>query len=153
VIRAWRIVKRRYQERALDGEGARIHGGRWNTPGRPVVYASESRALAILEVLAGLGSARTLPAYVLIGLSFDPSRVTTVDPHALPEDWRRSPPPEGTRRIGDRWLTEGASVVLRVPSALVPQESNYLLNPRHPDFTDVRVVEAAPFDPDPRLGG
>lgn len=153
MIRAWRIVKRRYQERALEGEGARIHGGRWNTPGRPVVYASESRALAMLEVLAGLGSARTLPAYVLIGLSFDASRVTTVDPEALPEGWRRRPPPESTRRIGDRWLAEGASVVLRVPSALVPQESNYLLNPRHPDFAAVRVEGLEPLELDPRLGG
>lgn len=148
MIRAWRIVKRRYQERALEGEGARIHGGRWNTPGRPVVYASDSRALAMLEVLAGLGTTRTLPAYVLIGLSFDASRMTTVDRKVLPEDWRRSPPPEATRRISDRWLAQEASVVLRVPSALVPQESNYLLNPRHPDVDAVRVHDPEPLERD-----
>lgn len=151
-VRAWRIVKRRFAEHALDGDGARLHGGRWNTPGRPVVYASESRALAVLEVLAGLGSARPLSAYLLLGLSFDASLVTAVEPEALPDDWRASPPTDPTRRIGDLWLERAESVALRVPSALVPAESNYLLNPRHPDFTAVRVAGPEPLELDPRLG-
>lgn len=151
-VQAWRIVKRRFAEHALDGEGARLHGGRWNTPGRPVVYTSESRALAVLEVLAGLGSARPLSAYVLIGLAFDASRVTAVEPEGLPEGWRAAPPPAATRRIGDLWLERAESVALRVPSALVPAESNYLLNPRHPDFDAVRVAGPELLELDPRLG-
>jgi RES domain-containing protein len=148
---AWRIVKNRHAEKAFDGEGARLYGGRWNSPGVAVVYASESRALATLEVLAGLQTNSPLPEYVLIPAEFDDSIVVAVEPEELSADWRRNPPPSSTQRIGDDWIASGASAVLKVPSALVPLESNYLFNPRHPAFSKVRVGQPERLAMDPRL--
>ncbi len=142
--RAWRIVKQRHAERAFDGEGARVYGGRWNSPGVPAVYASESRALATLEVLAGLQSNSPLPGYILIPAEFDDSIVAAIELDEVPSDWRRSPPTSSTQRIGDDWIARGDSAVLRVPSVLVPKESNFVLNPRHPDFSLVRIGKPEP---------
>lgn len=152
MLQAWRIVKERYVATAFDGDGARRYGGRWNTPGVPAVYASETRALAILEVLAGLGSAAPLPAYVIARAEFDPGLVEAIDPPDLPADWNRYPPGAASQRIGDRWLAEARSAVLAVPSAIVPQERNFLLNHLHPDFGRVRIGPPEPFAFDPRLG-
>ena len=148
---AWRIVKQRHSHGAFDGEGARLYGGRWNSPGVPAVYASESRALATLEVLAGLQTHAPLPAYVLISVEFDDPVVAAIELDDLPSDWRQYPPPSSTQRLGDDWITQGDSPVLRVPSALVPKESNFVLNPRHPDFGLVRIGEPEPLSMDPRL--
>lgn len=148
---AWRIVKQRHAETAFDGEGARLYGGRWNSPGVAVVYASESRALATLEVLAGLQTNSPLPEYVLIPAEFEDSLVVAVEVEELPVNWRKNPPPPSTQRVGDDWIAGGGSAVLRVPSALVPQESNYLLNPRHTAFSEVRIGQPEGVAMDPRL--
>jgi RES domain-containing protein len=149
--RAWRIVKERHASIALDGEGARMYGGRWNSPGVPVVYAADSRALATLEVLAGLGSATPLAAYLLIPLEFDQKLVASMEPTALPGGWNQSPPLPSSQQIGDAWVAGGTSPVLRVPSVLVPREFNYVFNPRHPGFSDIKVGRAEPRLFDPRL--
>ena len=148
---AWRIVKQRHAENAFDGEGARLYGGRWNSPGVPAVYASESRALATLEVLAGLQSNSPLPSYILIPAEFDESIVLAIGLDEVPADWRQSPPASSTRKIGDDWIARGDSAVLRVPSTLVQEESNFVLNPRHPDFSLIRIGEPEPLVMDPRL--
>jgi RES domain-containing protein len=149
--RAWRIVKRRHAKDAFDGEGARLYGGRWNSPGVAVVYASDSRALAALEILAGLQSNFPLPDYILIPVDFGESLVVTLEVEGLPEDWRKNPPPASTQRLGDDWVAREESVVLKVPSALVPQESNYVLNPRHPSFSEIKVGKPESLAIDPRL--
>lgn len=151
MLRAWRIVKGRHSEKAFDGEGARLYGGRWNRPGVPAVYTSESRALATLEVLAGLQTNSPLPGYVLIPAEFDDSLVAAIELDEVPKDWRQHPPPSSTQRLGDDWIARGDSAVLRVPSALVPKESNFLLNPRHPDFSAIHIGEPEPLSMDPRL--
>lgn len=150
---AWRIVKARHARTAFDGEGARRYGGRWNSPGTAVVYASESRALGLLEVLAGLSSPRAVQGYVVIPVTFNADLARDLPPFDLPDGWRRYPPTSATQRIGDAWAAGRQSVVLRVPSALVPQESNYLLNPGHPDFHRIRIGEVVPLVIDPRLMG
>jgi len=149
--RAWRIVKKRHEKRAFDGEGARLYGGRWNSPGIPAVYASESRALATLEVLAGLQTNSPLPGYVLIPAEFDDSLVEVIELNEVPADWRQNPLAPSTQRLGDDWIARGESVVLQVPSALVPQESNFVLNPSHPDFSAIHVGQPEPLSLDPRL--
>ena len=155
MIRAWRIVKRHYADSAFHGEGARRFGGRWNRPGRPVVYVSESRALATLEILVGLGSSGPLPAWVRIGVRFPESIVTDVEdllaPGGLPAGWDATPPTFTSQGIGDRWLEESASAVLRVPSVIVPAESNFLLNPNHPAFARIEIGELEELLLDPRL--
>jgi RES domain-containing protein len=151
VLSAWRITKTRYASTAFDGEGARANGGRWNSPGTRVVYASESVALATLEVLVGLQDAALLSAYSLIRVDFPQRVVEWLSPKALPSTWKEHPPPAETRRIGDLWLAEGRSAVLRVPSAVVLREYNYLLNPRHSDFKQVRIRRPDGYRLDPRL--
>ena len=155
MFEAWRIVKRRYTETAFDGEGARLFGGRWNSPGRPVIYVSESRALAMLEILAGLGSTAVLPAWVMIGVRFPKEIVTGIEDllggDGLPDAWDAAPPTFVTQGIGDRWLEEASSAVLRIPSVIVPAESNYLLNPRHPEFQRIKIGEPEELRLDPRL--
>jgi RES domain-containing protein len=115
------------------------------------VYASESRALATLEVLAGLRTSSPLPGYVLIPAEFEDALIVTIELEELPEEWRDDPPPSSTQRIGDRWVASGESAVLRVPSALLPKEWNSIFNPRRPLFSSVRIGEQEPLSFDPRL--
>lgn len=144
---AWRLTKTRYLATAWDGAGARKAGGRWNSVGIAVVYVSETLALALVEVLVHLPSG-VLPAYSAIPVEFAEALVTTLSPQRLPRNWRVSPPPAGTRALGDAWYAAGASAVLRVPSVVVPGESNYVLNPAHPGFTRITIGApmAFPFD-------
>lgn len=153
MLRAWRIVKRRHAGGAFDGEGARLYGGRWNSPGVPVVYVAESRALAALEILAGLQSRATLDAYVLIEVHFAEALVEDLRPDSIPDGWRTSPPRPETQAIGDRWVREARSPVLRIPSVLIPAESNFVLNPAHPGFGTIEIQDPTSFEFDPRLTG
>ena len=149
MIRSWRIVKARHAANAFDGEGARLLGGRWNSPGRRVVYTAENAALAALEMLVHLGRMTILPAYVVIRCDFDEKLVTEVG--KLPADWRKYPAPPALPAIGDAWLASGKSAVLRVPSAIVPGENNYLLNPAHPKFARIAIGAPERFELDTRL--
>jgi RES domain-containing protein len=152
-ITAWRIVKARHAANAFDGEGARLEGGRWNSPGTPLVYASESAALATLELLVHLRRRSILSAYVLIACTFDEALVERLDSKRLPPSWRSYPAPPELQLIGDEWVKAGRSAVLSVPSAVIESELNYLLNPRHRDFAAVRVGDPHPFGFDERLSG
>jgi RES domain-containing protein len=148
---AWRLIKTKYLSHAFDGEGARVFGGRWNSPGRRVTYVSESQSLAALEVLVHLQDTSVLPSYSVIRVTFDEALVTAVDPAALPKPWRRSPPSSGVQAIGDAWLDGASSAVLEVPSAVVDGERNYLINPAHPDFHRVVIDPPVRFEFDSRL--
>lgn len=147
----WRIVKQRYAAQAFDGEGARRFGGRWNSRGVPVVYAACSRALAALELLVHVERSALLSAYVLIGCDVDDTLVDTLDPVTLPAHWHQSPAPHELARIGDIWVRAGESLALAVPSALVPDEPIYLLNPKHTQFDAMRVGVPQRFDLDIRF--
>jgi RES domain-containing protein len=148
---AWRIAKRKHAKAAFNGEGARLFGGRWNNPGTVVVYTAESRSLAALEMLVHLDSFELLDRYVLFEVGIDQSLMTHVKTADLPGSWRKDPAPDEIRAIGDAWVTEGASAVLRVPSVLVPGENNFLLNPGHEDFVKLKIGKPLPFRFDPRL--
>lgn len=149
--RVWRIVKRRYAEGAFDGVGARRTGGRWNSKGARMVYTAESASLAVLEMLVHLGTASLLPSYALVSADVDDGLVSRQPVDELPRNWRSSPPPVALQRIGDEWLASGRSAALAVPSAVVPWETNYLLNAAHPDFARIEVDPPRPFDLDERL--
>jgi RES domain-containing protein len=148
---AWRIVKSHRAATAFDGEGARLYGGRWNSPGVPVVYCAGSVSLAVLELLVHLQRTAALTAYSLIALRFDEADVERLDRQRLPASWRDSPPPAATQAIGDGWLRANATPVLEVPSTVVPGESNFLVDPRHPGFTGLEIGSPEPFVLDPRL--
>jgi RES domain-containing protein len=118
-----------------------------------VVYTSESLALAALEVLVH-ADRDVLPAdLVQIEIEVpDALRATNIDVDDLPRNWRIHPAPNSLQRIGDEWLVSGTTPVLQVPSAVIPEEHNLLINPEHSDATAVRVMSTAEFDLDPRLG-
>jgi RES domain-containing protein len=150
-LTTWRIVKARHAASAFDGEGARVEGGRWNSPGTPVVYTSQSAALAALEMLVHLGRGSILLAYVLIPCTFDDAVVAQLNRKRLPKKWRSYPAPPGLHAIGDEWVKSGTSAVLEVPSTVIETDSNYLLNPHHRDFQAIRVMDPQPFEFDVRL--
>ena len=147
----WRIVQERFSGQAFSGEGARLYGGRWNSPGHPVVYTASSRSLAVLEMLVHLDGPQLLSSYFLYEAAFPESLVTELAAADLPSDWRDGPAPRHAQTMGDNWLRGGSSTVLRVPSVLIPEESNYLLNPNHPDFKSIRISAPQKFGFDPRL--
>jgi len=151
MVTAWRIVKRKHARGAFDGEGARLYGGRWNTVGVAVIYAAESRSLAALEVVVRLDSSELLDHYVVFEVGIEESLIVRVGLPELPRNWRANPPPKKIQAIGDAWATAGASAVLQVPSAVLPAEHDFLLNPRHRDFPKLVIGKPTPFRFDPRL--
>lgn len=148
---AYRLVRARHAARAFDGEGARRYGGRWNPVGTPAVYLASHRSLAVLEILANLERTDALSGFVFFEVRFDERFVERLDPKRLPGNWRRPEPPSQLARLGATWAAEQRSLLLEVPSAVVPPETNLLLNPRHGDFGALAIGPAEPFDLDPRL--
>ena len=150
MAKAWRIVKRSHASSAFDGEGAWRYGGRWNSPGTRVVYCSANLSLAALETLVHLNPPVAFKS-VAIELEFDHRLVETIAAKNLPSDWTEEPPARSTMRLGDLWVREGRSAVLELPSAIIPSESNYLLNPFHPDYQKIKIHSPVAFSFDPRL--
>ncbi len=151
MIRAWRIVKAKHATHAFDGEGARLYGSRWNNPGVRIVHVSATLSLATLELIGHLQGSALLSHYVAFFAEFYASLVERIDIAGLPADWRGSPPPATVRQIGDMWVRRASSPVLEVPSALIPHESNYLLNPSHAEFSRIVLSTQLPLDVDPRV--
>ena len=148
----FRIVKKKYAGTALEGLGAKRYGGRWNSKGTPVVYASDSIALAALELLVHLKRPELLAHYVILQLGLTDDQVLGLERDALPADWRNDPPPPSTAEIGDEWVDNGASLALAVPSVIVPEQYNFLLNSEHPNFQAVAdQATSFPFELDLRL--
>jgi RES domain-containing protein len=149
-VRLYRICRRAHRE--LDGEGARLYGGRWNTPGRAVVYTSSTMALAALEYLVHLDP-RDVPSDLVAMTIEVPDDIPfeTVEAATLPGGWEREPEPPACKAMGDAWVDAGRTLALRVPAAPIPEETNVLLNPRHSAAPRVRIVGQRPFFYDPRL--
>ena len=150
-MQAFRLVKARRAATALDGEGARRFGGRWNPPGVALVYCSSSLSLAVLELLVHvepLAAPDDLVA-VQIELPEDLAQRRLV-PADLPTDWRTAGR-AGLRALGAEWIRAGNEAVLVVPSAIVPAEANILVNPAHPAAARIRILAQEPFSWDPRL--
>ena len=146
-LRAFRIADMRHT--IFDGRGAMLHGARWNSPGRLVVYASESYAGALLEILAhASGSVPRSQGYIEIEIPADLS-IEEVTPEDLPQ-WD-SPSYETARAFGNRWVDERRTPVLLVPSVATRIERNVLMNQEHPDFPRIHVSEALPVRWDERL--
>lgn len=151
LLRAYRIVKARHAASAFSGDGAMRFPGRWNGLGSPVVYASAHVSLAILEMLVHADRASLITGYVFFEVQFDERLVHAVAAKSLPTSWRDSPAPDSLARLGDEWRRSNRSTVLRVPSAVVPMEHNYVLNPAHPEFSSLRISSPFDLDVDGRL--
>jgi RES domain-containing protein len=149
MAQAWRIVRAIHAATAFSGEGAAKFGGRWNSPGVAIVYSSATQALAALETLVHLNPFERF-SYKAFEIQFD-ERLAERHTAALPGDWRAEPPSPSTQRIGDQWVKRSSSPVLSVPSAIIPKEFNFLLNPAHPDVSGISVGKPFDFTFDPRL--
>ncbi|HQT05517.1 MAG TPA: RES family NAD+ phosphorylase, partial [Thiotrichales bacterium] len=131
-------------------EGARLYGGRWNPKGYPIVYTAESRSLALLEMLVQDDPLRAnyvlVPAHIPNDLS-----ITIIQTQELPEDWRNLSTRDTLQTVGKDWLTSMRSAILSVPSAVLPAERNYLINPNHPDFQKIMLGSPESLQTDMRL--
>lgn len=147
-MRVFRIEREKFLKTTLSGIGASTSkGNRWNSLLTRLVYTAESRALAILEVAVHLDLSEDLPSdrhYVEIDIP-DDIIIQEVLPEDLPAGWDSKPPIFMTQYIGDYFVQQGDSAVLRVPSCIVPQESNFLINPDHPDSKRITVIRADPM--------
>lgn len=150
-MRLWRLVKSRHASSAFDGEGARLYGARWNSPGTRVAYASGNSALAVLEVLVHMAGGGILPGYSMVTARLDDQYVADLPPSDLPAEWNASPVPPEVQAVGDAWIRSGASLALRVPSVLVADSFNILINPEHPDFDRLTIESIEPFEFDQRI--
>ncbi|MFV0663383.1 RES family NAD+ phosphorylase [Denitromonas sp.] len=146
----WRLVTARFADTAFSGEGARLYGGRWNRKGVPMVYTAASQSLAMLEILVQDEPLRA--RYVMIPATlpkrFKVEQITLAE---LPEQWNDPSNRTHLQALGSDWITRGTSAVLAVPSAVIPAELNYLINPRHPDFARIEIGPPQEFITDLRL--
>lgn len=149
-MRIWRITTAAFD--AFDGEGARRYGGRWTPKGVAVVYTSATLSLAALERFVHTDPDLEPPDLVAVAVDADSAiPVQSLDRGALPADWRTYPAPESLAQLGAEWVTSAGTAILAVPSAVIPHERNYLLNPAHSDFGRLMIGPPEPFSFDPRM--
>ena len=151
MLTGWRIVPEDQAATAFDGEGARLYGGRWNSVGVSMVYASEHKSLAALELRVHIDSIRKSRRYQCFAFDFHKHLMKVIRISSLPKNWQQEPAPPSLQQIGDAWIKAGNSPILAVPSVIIPDELNYLLNPKHPGFAKIKIEKPREFAFDPRL--
>jgi RES domain-containing protein len=151
-LEVYRITRRKFAGKdPFDGEESFLFGGRWSGIGTRVCYTSTHRSLAILEYRAHIDLG-LMPDDLVIATLEIPDDVVIAPTPALPDDWKEYPAPASLRKIGDRFIAEGQTALMLLPSVLVPQDNNIMLNPRHPDATKmIRRWPIVPFLYDRRL--
>jgi RES domain-containing protein len=145
----YRITNAKYAN-DLSGNGARLYGGRWNSEGRAMVYLASSRSLAVLESLAHL-SPTNLPDDIFMLIIEVADDFMEVNIKTLPDNWNEYPEPNILKQIGNSLLQKNEHLLLKVPSAIVKEEFNYLMNPLHPKAMEVTIISKSPFLFDRRL--
>ncbi len=152
MIHAWRIIKAKHKNKAFSGEGSLYASGRWHNQIVPMVYCSDSLALAALETFVHIGENGKQIKFVSFEIHIPPSLILDVENiDTLPKRWRKEPPGAITKKIGSQWIQSSTSAVLSVPSCIIPTERNYLLNPHHPDFDKVLKKEPVHISFDARM--
>ncbi len=146
----YRIAKCAYVN-DLAGTGARLYGGRWNSVGKPMVYLASSRALAVLETLVHLSPTMFPNDFCLAEIKVPDGSILTLDISNLPPNWQDISAPMQLRQIGDTFLKQQQYLLMKVPSVIVPDDFNYLLNPLHADAAKVKVITQRGFSFDERL--
>jgi RES domain-containing protein len=146
----WRLTTARFARSAFSGDGARLYAGRWHRKGVLLVYTASSQSLATLEMLVQDEPLRA--RYVMIEARIPKAvMIESIGIHDLPSNWRDIAARETRQAIGTEWARRRSSAVLGVPSAVIPAETNYLLNPLHPDFHRIKTGTPLPFETDLRL--
>ncbi|MGH9454014.1 MAG: RES family NAD+ phosphorylase [Terriglobia bacterium] len=150
--RVYRILRRAYSKSPLDGEGGYRFGGRWSSVGTRLAYTAEHLSLAMIEYFVHIDR-EDLPKDLVVVMAEIPETVArpSISAKQLPGHWRQSPAPTELTEVGDRFVHDQRAAILIVPSALAPTESNWLLNPQHPDYSKIRVHPATAFEYDRRL--
>ncbi len=143
---AYRLGRKKYI-RDLSGEGARLYGGRWNRKGTPMLYASEHCSLALLEHLVH-ASKHLLPKDVYLLKFFIPDEIeiSSIERNSLPKNWKQYPAPETLAYLGTKWCKNEETAGLKVPSVIVPDERNILLNPLHSQFRECKIEAVSAFN-------
>lgn len=147
----YRIVHERYRDDPFSGKGGLHHRSRWASKGQLVSYAADHLATATLEKLAGIVRADLMTDMVYAKAEIESEQEGVLATDELPEDWDALPASDATRVIGDTWLDAGSHVLLRVPSVVLPDSYNYVVNAAHPGMSDLEVVEVAPLLLDNRV--
>jgi len=147
----FRLVQAKWADSAMNGAGARLAGGRWNSPGLPAVYLAGSRALAALEVVVHAPREVLALEWRIIAVEVPDEMIQSVAKRRLPDDWRNLPSAPGARRFGDGWLRSHGALALEIPSAVIPVEPVLLFNPLHRDAARLKFAKPAAFHFDSRL--
>jgi RES domain-containing protein len=148
-MKLYRISKCRFVD-DLSGTGAALYGGRWNSKGTYILYTAASPALALLESIVHL-SHIPVSGYCMITLEIPDGLSTEIKDADLPSNWQQHPPPAGLKKIGDRFVKENKSLALKIPSALLPEDFNFLLNPNHSQFSKIKLTAKRTLVFDDRL--
>lgn len=147
----YRIVSSHRAATALDGEGARKMGGRWNPPGMPVAYLTTSRALAALEIMVHFGRDVALASWCVIEVQVPDDLSETISKNRLPKGWNDLKSTAVSQKFGAKWAVSKRSLALILPSTIIPEENIMMLNVLHPDFSKIKASAPVPFRFDPRL--
>ena len=153
-MKVFRIDREKYLSTTLKGIGAALSEGfRWNSANTNLVYTAESRALATLEIAVHLDLTSDLPTARFYVELFIPDEIEILDLplESLPEGWDSKPPLLETQYIGDDFVLQNQALVLRVPSSIIPQEYNYLINPHHPEIKKITIISTEKLVFDHRL--
>src|SRR5687768_6035441 len=150
MLTVWRLVTARFARSAFSGDGARLYGGRWNRKGVPLVYTAATQSLAMLEMLVQDEPLRA--RYIMIEVRIPSAvKIERVKVEDLPADWRSIAARENLQAIGTEWARKRGAALLAVPSAVIPAEYNYLLNPLHAEYRRIRIGKPEKFETDLRL--
>jgi RES domain-containing protein len=150
-MRIWRICKARQAEEAFSGQGARRYGGRWNSPGIPMVYSASSMALAAIELFVHLEPNLQPDDLVSIAATLPQGEPSVrLEPEKLPSGWWTDDV-EPLRSLGDKWIRDASSLAIEVPSAALRVEWNVLVNPLHPTIVQLKIDPPEPFHFDARM--
>lgn len=147
----YRIVQEKWAATAMDGEGARRFGGRWNPVGLAAVYLAESRALAALEIMVHAPRAMLQLEWRVIEVDVPDRLIETAATRKLPGGWRDQPSSLAAQRFGGDWLRTAKGVALVLPSVIIPEERALLLNPSHPEMSAIKWTKPKSFRFDERL--
>lgn len=148
----FRLTRKKYAD-DLSGTGARLNGGRWNNVGTSMVYLTSSKSLAVLEVLVHLSFDLMPEDFYMATYDVPMEETLEIEAHKLPSDWKEIPHQNCTRSIGDRFIKDAEFFLCKVPSIIINDEFNYLLNPAHPSMGKVKLVNLESFVFDARLKG
>lgn len=144
----YRLARKAFADQ-MDGKGAALFGGRWNSVGKPVIYTSEHRSLSVLEYRVN----NPLPVkdLMMVTLAIPDDDCIYLEKTDLPENWKEYGPESPVAKMGDDWLMKKKSLVLKVPSVPIPEESNFLVNPLHSRMSEVRIIDLSPYLLDSRI--